>query len=33
MSDIIKPIAGLLSDLDQGPFRLLIVDSIIGESS
>ena len=28
--DIIKPIAALLSDPEQGPFRLLIVDSIIG---
>lgn len=27
--EIIKPIAGLLSDPAQGPFRLLIVDSII----
>eukprot|EP01036_Dinobryon_divergens_P028595 gene28595-37564_t len=27
--DIIKPIAALLSDPNQGPFRLLIVDSII----
>jgi len=27
--DVIKPIAGLLSDPIQGPFRLLIVDSII----
>eukprot|EP01039_Chlorochromonas_danica_P006180 gene6180-6815_t len=27
--DAIKPIAGLLSDLEQGPFRLLIIDSII----
>ena len=27
--DIVKPIAALLSDVDQGPFRLLIVDSII----
>jgi meiotic recombination protein DMC1 len=29
--DVVKPIAGLLSDLDQGPFRVLIIDSIIGE--
>lgn len=27
--EIVKPIAALLADLDQGPFRLLIVDSII----
>lgn len=27
--DVIKPIAGLLSDPIQGPYRLLIVDSII----
>jgi len=27
--EVIKPIAGLLSDADQGPFRILIVDSII----
>jgi meiotic recombination protein DMC1 len=27
--EIIKPIAALLSDIDQGPFRLLIIDSII----
>lgn len=27
--DIVKPIAALLSDADQGPFRTLIVDSII----
>lgn len=27
--NIIKPIAGLLSDPSQGPFRLLIIDSII----
>lgn len=27
--EIIKPIAALLSDMDQGPFRLLIIDSII----
>lgn len=26
---VIKPIASLLSDSDQGPFRLLIIDSII----
>lgn len=25
----VKPIAALLSDLEQGPFRILIVDSII----
>ena len=31
--DIIKPIAALLSDPNQGPFRLLIVDSIIGNDS
>lgn len=31
--DIIKPIAALLSDPNQGPFRLLIVDSIIGTDS
>lgn len=30
--DAIKPIAALLSDLEQGPFRLLIIDSIIGLS-
>ena len=30
--EIIKPIAALLSDADQGPFRLLIIDSIIGLS-
>ena len=28
--EVLKPIAALLSDIDQGPFRLLIVDSIIG---
>jgi hypothetical protein len=28
-AEVIKPIAALLSDLDQGPFRLLIIDSII----
>lgn len=27
--EIVKPIAALLSDTDQGPFRLLIIDSII----
>jgi meiotic recombination protein DMC1 len=27
--EVIKPIAALLADLDQGPFRLLIIDSII----
>ena len=27
--DILKPIAALLSDAEQGPFRLIIVDSII----
>jgi meiotic recombination protein DMC1 len=27
--EIIKPVAALLSDVDQGPFRLLIIDSII----
>ncbi len=26
-----KPIAALLADLEQGPFRLLIIDSIIGK--
>jgi meiotic recombination protein DMC1 len=26
---VVKPIAGLLSDADQGPFRLIIIDSII----
>ncbi len=31
-SEIIKPIAALLSDVDQGPFRLLIIDSIIGKT-
>jgi hypothetical protein len=30
--EVIKPIAALLSDLDQGPFRVLIIDSIICES-
>jgi hypothetical protein len=25
----VKPIAALLSDLEQGPFRVLVVDSII----
>jgi len=29
--EIVKPIAALLSDLDQGPFRTLIVDSVIGK--
>lgn len=29
--EVLKPIAALLSDPDQGPFRLLIVDSIIGK--
>jgi meiotic recombination protein DMC1 len=29
--EVLKPIAALLSDHDQGPFRLLIVDSIIGK--
>lgn len=29
--DIVKPIAALLSDVNQGPFRLLIIDSIIGK--
>jgi hypothetical protein len=29
---VIKPIAALLSDPDQGPFRVLIIDSIIGKS-
>lgn len=29
--DVVKPIAALLSDVDQGPFRLLIIDSIIGK--
>jgi hypothetical protein len=28
--EIVKPIAALLADADQGPFRTLIVDSIIG---
>lgn len=28
--DVVRPIAALLSDPDQGPFRTLIVDSIIG---
>lgn len=28
-TEVIKPIAALLSDLDQGPFRVLIIDSII----
>ena len=27
--EIVKPIAALLSDLDQGPFRMIIVDSVI----
>lgn len=27
--EVVKPIAALLSDPDQGPFRLLIIDSII----
>ena len=27
--DIVKPIAALLADAEQGPFRLLIIDSII----
>lgn len=30
-TEIVKPIAALLSDADQGPFRVLIIDSIIGE--
>lgn len=29
--EAVKPIAALLSDPDQGPFRLLIIDSIIGK--
>lgn len=28
-ADVIKAIAALLSDVDQGPFRVLIIDSII----
>jgi hypothetical protein len=28
--EIVKPIAALIADVDQGPFRLLIIDSIIG---
>jgi len=28
--EVVKPIAALFSDPDQGPFRLLIVDSVIG---
>lgn len=31
VTDIIKPVAALLSDVDQGPFRVLIIDSIICE--
>jgi hypothetical protein len=31
-AEVIKPIAALLSDLDQGPFRVLIIDSIICKS-
>ena len=27
--EIVKPIAALLADAEQGPFRLLIIDSII----
>jgi hypothetical protein len=27
----VKPIAALLADLEAGPFRLLIIDSIIGK--
>ena len=27
--EVLKPIAGLLSDRNQGPFRAIIVDSII----
>lgn len=27
--EIVKPVAALLADVDQGPFRLLIIDSII----
>jgi hypothetical protein len=30
--EIVKPIAALLADADQGPFRTLIVDSIIGSN-
>jgi hypothetical protein len=30
VAEVVKPIAALLSDIDQGPFRLLIIDSIIG---
>jgi hypothetical protein len=30
---VIKPIAALLSDVDQGPFRVMIIDSIIGKWS
>lgn len=29
--EVLKPIAALISDPNQGPFRLLIVDSIIGK--
>ena len=29
ISEIVKPIAALLADAEQGPFRLLIIDSII----
>jgi hypothetical protein len=29
--EVVKPIAALLSDTEQGPFRLLIIDSIIGK--
>ncbi len=30
-TEVVKPIAALLSDAEQGPFRLLIIDSIIGK--
>jgi hypothetical protein len=30
--EVVKPIAALLADPDQGPFRTLIIDSIIGQA-
>lgn len=29
--EVVKPIAALLADPEQGPFRTLIIDSIIGQ--
>lgn len=30
VTEVLRPIAGLLSDVENGPFSLIIVDSIIG---